>query len=439
MYRPSPFLCIASPLLASALMLVCLSAGATTDWLDFRGPSANGHAASPGDAAPLGLPLTWSESEHVTWKTALPHEGWSTPVVLDGVVWLTTATPEGNDFFVIAVNAETGEILHSKQLFHVDDPEPLNNNVNGFASPSPVAEPGRVYVHFGAYGTACLDSSNGEVVWKRDDMPCRHYRGPGSSPILFEDLLILTFDGVDQQYVTALKKDSGETVWRTDRSTKWNDLDENGQPKREGDLRKAYSTPIVVNSGGRQQLISPGSSAIFSYDPRTGKERWMIHCPGFTIAARPVFGDGLTYVTTGRGHAALWAVRTDGEGELDESHVSWKIEGPMVPQEPSPVLVDGLLYLVSNKGTATCLDAVTGEEIWRERIGGNYMASPLYADGRLYFCTINGKTTVLKAGRNFEELATNQLDSDFMSCPVVSGSALILRSKNSLYRIDPGK
>ena len=409
------------------------SEAAQTGWPEFRGPSGNGIVTAPG--VTLGLPLSWSETENVKWKTAIPYQGWSTPVVLDGQIWLTTATTDGFDFYVVCVDAETGEIRFNEKLFHSDNPEPLGNNVNSYASPSPVIEPGRVYVHFGSYGTACLDTATCKVVWQRQDLPCRHFRGPGSSPILFDDLLILSMDGVDVQYVAALDKKSGATVWKTDRTTAWDDLDEQGKPKREGDFRKSFSTPLVIEAAGKRQLISVGSSATFAYDPRTGREIWKTHNIGFTPSSRPVFGNGMAYITTGQGKAELWAVRVDGEGDVTDTHVAWKVGAPIVSGDTSPLILDDLLYVVSSDGLATCLEAATGTQVWSERIGGNYEASPIYADGRLYFCAVQGKTTVLKPGRDYEVLATNKLETGCMASPAVAGKALFLRTKTHLYRI----
>ena len=405
-------------------------------WPEFRGPSGNGQVAAPDGGAETGLALHWSETGNVRWKTAIPHRGWSTPVILGNDIWLTTATEDGHDYYVLCVDLDTGGIRINKKVFHSDNPEPLGNGVNCYASPSPVITPGRVFVHFGSYGTACLDTVTGDVLWERRDLPCRHYRGPGSSIILLEDLLILTFDGVDLQYVAALDAKTGETVWKTDRTTTWNDLDEQGQPKREGDFRKAYSTPLVINAGGEPQLLSIGSSAAFAYEPRTGKEIWALPLPGYTPATRPVFGNGLAYITTGRGQAELLAVRMDDLGDGSGARVAWKYDGPEVPQEPSPILVDDLLYIVSNRGDVACLEAATGQPVWSERIGGNYVASPIHADGRLYFSSTQGETTVLRAGRAFEVLAANTLDDGFMASPAVAGKALILRTKTHLYRIE---
>jgi outer membrane protein assembly factor BamB len=407
---------------------------APTGWPEFRGPWGNGLAAPPGDAKPRGLPLRWSEKENVKWKTPIPHCGWSTPVVLGGQVWLTTATLDGHDFFAICVDADTGKIVLSEKVFHADNPEPLGNNVNCYASPSPVIEPGRVYVHFGSYGTACLDAATGKPLWERRDLPCRHFRGPGSSPILWEGLLVLTFDGVDVEYLAALDAKTGRTVWKTDRSTRWDDLDAQGKPTREGDLRKAFSTPLVIDVGGNRQLISAGSKALFSYDPRTGQELWTVRHTAHTAVLRPVFSHGLVVFCTGLGKPELWAVRPDGKGDVTAAHVAWKVEKG-APKTPSPIVVDDLLYAVNDDGMGMCIEVATGKEVWRERIGGTFAASPVYGDGRLYFFNQQGKATVLKAGRTFEVLAANTLDAGCMASPAVSGKALFVRTKTHLYRI----
>jgi outer membrane protein assembly factor BamB len=430
---------VAAAVVAFAVTICHAGALATSPgargWPQFRGPWGNGRAAPPGASAAVGLPLEWSESQNVVWKTAIPHRGWSTPVVLGGRVWLTTATPDGHEFFAVGLDAATGRIFFNERLFHAAAPEPLGNPVNSYASPSPVIEPGRVYVHFGSYGTACLDASTGKVLWRRDDLPCRHYRGPASSPILFEDLLILSMDGVDVQYVAALDKETGRTVWRTDRSVEWDDLDANGQPIREGDFRKAFCTPLVVEAAGRTQMISLGAKAAYAYDPRTGKELWRVRHPGHSSAPMPVADGERVYVCTGHGRTRLVAIRLDGRGDVTDTHVAWT-HGDDVPLTASPVLADGLLYMVSDGGAVTCLEAATGKPLWRERISGNYAASPVLADGRLYFLSRQGTATVMAAGRAARVLATNRLEDGFMSSPAVVGKALFLRTKTHLYRVE---
>lgn len=403
-------------------------------WGEFRGPNGNGVAPDGYDA-----PITWSETENVAWKTEIPNLGWSSPMILGDRIWMTSATEDGKDYFVIQVDANTGEIVQHERIFHTDTPDPLGNDVNCYSSPSPVLEAGRVYVHWGIYGTACLDGKTGEVLWKRDDFECNHHRGPASSVILWENLLYLTFDGIDVQYVVALDKDTGETVWTTFRSAVWNDFGEDGMVIRNGDNRKSYSTPLIVQVGDTPLLISSASYACYAYDARSGREVWKARNNSFTAQIRPVYGDGVVYTTTGYAPTELQAIRVDGTGDVTDTHILWSRQGNSIPSTPSSIIKDGLIYLCSNKAFASCLDAETGEEIWSERIGGNYTASPILVNDRLYFFSAQGKTVVMKAGREPETLAENRLDGSFMACPAVVGNALILRTKTHLYRIEQTK
>lgn len=418
-------------------LLVGLAAPATTrgDWPDFRGPSGDGHVSPPGFTNTVGLPLQWSETDNVKWRTAIPFRGWSTPVIMNSQVWLTTATVEGHDFFAICLDESSGKILSNEKLFHTDNPEPLGNNVNAYATPSAVIEPGRVYVHFGSYGTACIDTETRKVVWQRTDLPCRHYRGPSSSPVLFHDLLILTFDGADLQYLVGLDKKTGHTVWKTNRSAEWNDANVPGQMARDGDLRKAHSTPLLVEFEGKTQLLSTGAKAAYDYDPATGKELWKVHFPAWSAAPRPVYRDGVGFFITGHGQTELMAIKLGGQGDVTDSRVAWKSD-KTVPRTASPVIVDDLMYLVTDDGVVTCLEVDSGKEVWHSRVGGTFAASPIYGDGRLYFFSQQGKATVLKPGRTFETLATNSLPNGFMASPAVDGRGLFLRTRTDLYCIE---
>jgi outer membrane protein assembly factor BamB len=411
------------------LMLAAARTAPAGDWPEMRGPSQDGHAQA------AGLPLHWSETNNVKWKTAIPFRGWSTPVVMGGQVWLTTATPEGHDFYALCLDAANGGISVNKKLFHADAPEPLGNNVNCYATPSPVIEPGRVYVHFGSYGTACLDTATAAVLWQRNDLPCRHYRGPSSSPVLFGDFLILTLDGVDLQYTVALDKGTGRTVWKTNRSVAFNDEDVQDPMVRLGDRRKAHSTPIIVTNAGQPLLLSAGAKACYAYDPRDGRELWKVRYPDWSAAPRPLFDRGVAYFVSGLRLAELIAVKADGQGDVTDTHVAWQ-RGTRIGKYSSPILVDGLLYTAAEQSFLTCLDAGTGEVVWTDRIGGNYEASPIYADGRLYFFNTQGLTTVLKPGRSCDILATNTLDSGLMASPSVAGKSFYLRTKTHLYRIE---
>ncbi len=425
------------------LFITCLwivsAVFAHADWPQFRGPFNNGHVTAPGSTTPTGLPVKWSETENVKWKIPIPHRGWSTPAIMEGKVWLTTATLEGHDFFVICVDAATGNVLLNEKLFHTDAPEPLGGavGVNCYASPSPVVEPGRVYVHFGSYGTACLDTGTFKVLWKREDLACRHFRGPGSSLALFKDYLLITMDGIDQQYLAALDKKTGQNVWRADRTTAWNDLGQDGKPAGGGDFRKGFTTPLVIEVNGKPQVISAGSKAAYSYDATSGRELWKVRYPAHTPAATAVFGHGLVFLTTGNSPTELMAIRPTGEGDVTSTNIVWKTTRG-APRMPSPLLVDDLLYVVADNGVATCWEATTGKELWQERVGGDYFASPIYADGRIYCFNNTGASTVLKAGRTYEVLTKNTLEAGLMASPAVAGKALILRTKTHLYRIEEG-
>jgi outer membrane protein assembly factor BamB len=424
------------------LLVALLACGVRGDWPEFRGPWGDGHVSAAGDAKLMGLPLHWSETENVKWKTEIPNRGWSTPVIMGNEVWMTAATADGHDFFAICVAADSGKLRFNLPLFHSDNPEPLGNgsSMNCYATPSPVIEAGRVYVHFGSFGTACLDSEMGKVLWKRNDLPCRHYRGPSSSLVLCGKLLILTMDGADLQYLAALDKETGKTVWKTDRSVPWNDQVGNvSDMVKEGDHRKAHSTPLIVKTGGKNDsrpvMLSAGAKAAYGYDPLTGKELWRVQYNDFSSAPRPVYGDGIAYFVTGMTKRELIAVKTDGTGDVTDSAVKWRLRSH-VGVYASPLLVDGLIYTAADESFVSCVDAGTGQVVWTERVGGSYAASPIYADGRLYFFSEDGTTTVLKPGRNFESLAKNSLDAGFMASPAVSGKAFFLRTRTSLYRIE---
>ena len=392
------------------------------NWPQFRGPTGDGHS----DA--VGLPVTWSETENIVWKTPIHGRGWSSPVVWGKQIWITTATEDGHQMFAVCADLASGRIVHDIKIHDVANPQDIHT-FNSYASPTPVIEEGRVWIHFGSYGTACLDTASGKTIWVRRDLECDHFRGPGSSPVILDDLLFLSFDGIDIQYLTALDKNTGKTVWRTDRSTDFGKLD--------GDHRKAYTTPTIIEANGRLQLISTGAEASFAYDPRTGKELWGFRMKGFSNVSRPLFVDGLVLLNSGYGKATLWAVRPNGSGDVTETHMEWKL-AKSVPCKPTPVIVDGLIYMVDDKGVGSCVEAASGEVVWRERVLSTTSASPVYADGRIYVSDDKSSTAVLQPGREFKVLAENKLDTGCMGSPAVVGKAIILRTKTHLYRIEKG-
>jgi outer membrane protein assembly factor BamB len=249
-------------------------------------------------------------------------------------------------------------------------------------------------------------------------------------------LLIMHFDGIDQQYVIALDKDTGRTVWKTPRSIDFRDLDASGKPKGDGDFRKAYTTPLIIDVNGQPLLLSLGGKAMYGYDPMTGKERWRVEeRSSHTASTRPVSGLGMVFYPTGWEATQLLAVRPGGAGDVTATHVVWRLARG-VPNKPSILFVDGLIYMINDTGIASCVDAKTGTLVWQSRVAGQFSASPLYAAGRIYLFDEDGKTTVLEAGREFKVLAENLLDNGFMASPAVVGDALILRTSRDLYRIE---
>jgi outer membrane protein assembly factor BamB len=412
---------------ATLLFGVCVTLAVLTPssaddhWFQFQGPGGDSHSTSK------NLPLTWSETENIKWKTPIHGRGWSSPVELEGRIWLTTATPEGHKQYAVCVDAESGEIIHDLLLFENENPEDTRK-YNSYASPTPVLAPGRAYVHFGSYGTACLDSKTGETIWERRDLPCNHWRGPGSSPILYDGKLIIHYDGYDYQYIVALDADTGKTIWKTDRAPYIDYKTDNG------DFKKAFCTPIVLDVDGQKQIISPAAKATVAYDLKTGNELWKVTYNEHSTTAKPLYGHGLLFIDTGFGKAKLYAVRPGGKGDVTESHVEW-ILSKSVPSKPTPLLVGELIFMIHDAGAASCVEAKTGKVVWQGRISGNYTATPLYADGKIYFFSHDGKTTVIKASREFEILAENQLDDGFRASPAVVGDDLVLRTETHLYRI----
>jgi outer membrane protein assembly factor BamB len=337
---------------------------------------------------------------------------------------MTSATEDGKKLYAICVDATSGKIVHDITVFDIAEPM-FCYPYNSYASPTPVVEEGRLWVHFGSAGTACLDTSDGKILWTRQDLDCNHHRGPGSSPIVFRDLLIVNFDGYDQQYVVAFNKKTGKTVWKKDRSFDFKTSN--------GDAKKAYCTPTVIEHEGRLQLISPCAVATVSYDPLTGKELWWVYHGGYNAAARPLYSHGMVFLSF-EGGLKLLGVRPDGTGDVTATHIEWTFK-KSTPTRPSQVIVDDYMYLVNDKGVVTCLNAKTGEATWTHRMGGRHTASPIYANGRIYLFGEDGPINVIAANpKEFQLIQSNKLDAGSMATPAVFGDSLIIRTKTHLYR-----
>ncbi len=404
----------------AAILLSCQVDAA--NWDQFRGPDGNGHASA------TALPVTWSETENVVWKMPVEGKAWSSPVVADGVVWLTNATPDGKRLSLVALDAARGELLHDLTLFEIAEPA-FCHEFNSYASPTPVVSGGRLWAHFGSPGTACVDTATGKVLWARQDLPCDHHRGAGSSPILVDGLLVLTFDGFDRQYVAALDAETGRTVWQADRAIDYGTDD--------GDMKKAYSTPTAFTHAGRPQLVSPSAVATIAYDPATGEELWRVVHGGFNAACRPLYENGLVVICIQRGDALL-AVRPEGSGDITGEQVVWRA-GKAAPTRPSQCVVGEQLYMVSDTGIFSCLDLATGEPRWTERRSGRYSASLIEGGGQLYAFDEDGGCVVFAANpEEFVLLGENRLEAGCMASPAVVDADLIVRTKTHCYRIGSG-
>ena len=406
MRAPLPLLCL----------LIALASGRprAEDWPQFRGPTGQGHSTE------RDVPLEWSESRNVRWKTPVPGRGWSSPVVSAGRVWLTTAVTErgGASLRALAFDADNGREVVNVEVVRIGSANLLNLK-NSHASPTPIVDGDRVYVHFGAEGTAAL-TTTGDIVWKTR-LPYQSQHGNGGSPVLYGGLLIVSCDGSDAAFVAALDARTGKVRWKTFRR----------QP-----FDQAYSTPLVIRVGDRDQIVSAGAFRAAAYDPETGRELWRVgYGDGFSNVPRPVYGHGLVYIATGFQQPSLLAVRADGAGDVTRTHVAWALRRA-APLTPSPLLAGDELYVVNDGGIATCLDAKTGETHWIQRLGGgDYSASPVLADGRVYFLSEGGMATVIAAGRSFHKLSTNTVEGETLASMAVSAGSIFIRTDTHLYRI----
>lgn len=435
-------------LITSGILAWSAWSHAEQTWPQFRGPTGDGIAVDQ------NVPLDIGEGESQTWKTELPGKAWSSPVVADGVVWLTTAIEkipteeerlallrltdiEERKFKQLAIAKEvelkalaidfgTGKLKRTISLTTVERPDAIHS-LNSYASPTPVVDGDNLICHFGTFGTYCMDRQTGDIVWERH-LPLEHGVGPGSSPYVHQNRVVLIQDGIDRQYVTALHKNTGETLWETDRPP---------MEAPSGDQKKAYCTPIVAtDSNGREQLLCMGSQWLVSYNAETGEEYWRLyHGKGFSVVPRPVVDNDHVFFSTGFGHPELWAADISGSGDVTDTHVLWTAKKG-IPAKPSPLLYQGLIYVVDDNGVATCLDAKEGTTVWKKRLGGKFSASPLLAGGHLFFGNHEGQIFVMTPGTDLEIIATSQLDGQIMASPAAIADALLVRTDTALYRFD---
>jgi len=394
-------------------------------WTHYRGSNLNGISTEK------GFPVTWNDSTHILWKTAIEGRGWSSPVVYGDQVWLTTE--ENREMRSICVDFNTGGIIHNLITFN---PDTLyrKHSINSYATPTSAIEEGFIYIHFGRYGTACIDTRTGETVWKRTDIQCEHIQGSGSSLFLYKEKLIVHMEGTDVQHIYALDKKTGKTLWRTERPQELYDpMVTIG--------KKAYITPIIIKVNGRDLMISNGSAACIAYDPETGVEVWRIIQGEDSTISMPVESNGIVYFYTayvtgedGKKYAELFAVDPNGKGDIGATNILWRVKSPIL-QLLTPVVVDGLLYTVDSQGLLMCLDGETGETVWSKKLKGKYNSSPIYADGNIYISSTRGSTIVLKAGPELEIISENTLDGEIWATPAFTGGAILMRTSKFLYKL----
>ncbi len=425
--------------LLSVVLFGIASSLSAADWPQWRGPGGQGHSNAK------DLPLTWSETENIAWRTEIPGRAWSSPVIDGQHIWMTTAVESAaslsekaqklKDNFAgqplsivgkvslraVCIDRASGKLLHDVELLVAESPDPVHQ-LNSFASPSPILEDGRLYAHFGTNGTACLDTTTQKVLWTNRELKLKHENGAGSTPVLWGELLIVHCDGSDTQSIAALSKLDGKVAWRTNRS---------GEMNPDPQLKKAYGTPLITKVGGREAVLSPAADWLYAYEPETGRELWKLNYGGlgFSIVPRPVVGHGMIFFCTSFMKPEILAVTLD-----DKPKIAWRF-GKQAPNMPSPLLVGDELYIVADKGVATCLDAKTGQANWTERLGGNFCSSPLFADGRILIGNREGQTFVIAPGKTYKLLATNLLNGEIMATPAAVDSDLIVRTDRALYRI----
>ena len=408
-------------------VLLCASASADTSvWSEFRG------SARDGTSAATGLPLTWSETEHIVWKTELPGEGHSSPVAENGRVWLTHSPDEGKSRHVLCVDFGTGKIVRDIKLFAYDPAGELNHKMNSYATPTPIVENNRVYVTFGNPGTACLNAETGEVIWERRDITNRFWDvGAASPPILYGNKIIFNSDGQPDaaRFVIALDKNTGETLWRTERRFPDDKLPSHTH---------ASCVPLVVRVNGKEQVVSPGASGVRSYDLDTGEELWVARYEAWSVVPRPVAADNLVFICAGVVKEVMLAVRLDqAKGDITGTDaVAWSTTNKkIIPDMPSPLLIGNRLYTMTPT-TLSCLEPATGNVIWSEKVSGQHLASPVSAEGRIYLFNTAGGASVVALGDTFNLLASNKLDTGCYASPAIIGKSIVIRTSSHLYRIE---
>ena len=384
-------------------------------WPQFRGPTGQGHVIGESK-----LPLKWNSGEGVTWQTYLNGKAWSSPICVDDQLLLSNAIQKDGllQLEIISISFKSGQIQWRKKLFEYEN-LPRIHKKNSFASPTPFYDEGRVFVHFGNLGTACLGLDGG-LIWKQK-LDYSPVHGSGASPVVFKDLLLLSADGAEDPCLYALDKLTGTIKWKA---------------PRDSNAKKNFSfcTPTVIEEMGKILIISPASDYVFAYD-YNGKQIWKFNYPnGYSVVPRPVYDNGIIYVSSGYDSPTLYAIRSSGLGDITKSHLVWETRKG-VPRNSSFLVVNGMLFMAADNGVVSCLDALNGQIYWMERVAGSCSASLLLANGRIYLCDESGKTFIFKAQKEYSLIATNDLGERMLASPVAYQGSLLLRTEKGIWRI----
>lgn len=386
------------------------------DWNQFRGPNSDAHALD------IQVPLVWSDSKNVEWKVEIPGLGWSSPTVVDGRVFVTTAIPQGEGLSLraIAIDAQTGKSLWDQEINSVAK-APAIHAKNSHASPTPIVHDGAVFVHFGTLGTACLSADTGTVRWKCTELVYPPMHGSGGSPVLRDGKLVIVCDGSTAPFVCALDAQTGKIAWKTPRSV-------------HAKISHSFVTANIADVDGKPQVLAPGPDHFAAYDLATGEEVWRVMAPGWSVCPQPVLFGSLVIYNHDYDNPELMAVKLGGKGDMTESSVVWRSQRG-APSTPTPLLIGSDLYFVSDNGVASCVDAKTGERHWMERLGGNYSASPVYVNGKILFLSEAGIATWVMPERTFQVTGKNEISGQTFATPAFSADSMFLRTDEYLFKI----
>jgi outer membrane protein assembly factor BamB len=393
------------------------------DWPCFRGPSRQGLSQEK------EVPTQWSAESNIKWKTPLPGDGWSSPIVLGDDVFVTAALDGGKSLHLIRLDRRDGRMLWDQEV--TPQQPKYKQRPNSFATSTPVADGQRVYL-VACDGKILATDLEGKVLWTNHEFDYYSQHGLAVSPVLWEDLVVVAFDWSspgpdkkvgwevpwDKALILAVDKNTGVTRWRGSR----------------GSSQIGHATPTIARVDGVDQLVSSAGAVVQGFDLKTGERLWTVSSPGEGVVPSAVAGDGLSFTTTGFRQETILAVRLGGRGDVTQTHVAWRVTEE-VPHVPSLLYVSPRLYSITDAGIVNCIQGATGQVLWRQRLPGKYSASPVYADGKVYFLSESGRATVIEEGPQYKLVAQNELGQTCCASPAISRGNLFLRTEKALYCI----